>query len=302
MTEPVELRRIDYVDKSGYATHLLLELSQYLPYSGGNVRIASFCVPVHGGRARLRRPGVEQVFSFTAQAMVSRSPNERELLGSAVVYRVQNSGDFVKRASIETMGNLIHRTVVEEARAVPPTLDERANTREDERDRRIDSVQPDFGVLSAPPMMPEISFLEFDYHDETTAQAIESVDVVVQGLKDEVPGSWSPADNPIHVHDGHAEWAPTDITDVTRLEFQPRDEDGNAVGNRVVKDSNRGYFLTEVEGNTIDSTNGPRSSASIVEKTPGGYAPAPSSNVITPPGTSVKPRVGGSPSEPARTP
>lgn len=224
--EVVELTDIYVEDRTGYATHVRVEVLMY----GEHLYNANYSIPVRAdGKAHMQYPGACQVFEVTAQAVISRRPEELEFLGAPVTMRAR-PGHFVESVSLVTLGELVPRTVVEATSS---------------RFGRIEQ-----GKTFISPM--EITLSMFQYHD-TTGEA-QTLNLRLNGLQDGVPGVHN---HTLQVHDNEADLSeispPLEFSDVTDLQFEVMNASNRQIGNQVVEEASTGYYLTEVQAQSTRS-------------------------------------------------
>jgi len=250
MPNPVPLSHISYHDSTGYATHVLIEVSQYI---NRKIQVASFSLPVVHGDAVLWDSGLAGVFRFEIQPVVGRTPSDRTPITAPATFR-SDGGLFVESAVVVTCGNLICTTDVLVAQTVPATIHRVEPLARLEQLGGAHIFEAGFGVF------------QYRDHDDGDAAVVH---LRIWGMSAGEEGPW---DETLRVIDGLAEPLVTSYEDVTRLDFQPytssSQDPGTEYGFPVTRRATPGFFLTAVIGRTTPGVSYPRNSATKTQIQP----------------------------------
>ena len=245
MSRNVRLKKIEFRDRTGFATHAQFEL---LEYNAGRIGTRAFTVPLRLGYSGEFKPYSVNVYEMHVQPIVSTRPGEFMPIGQPLSVRAP-SGYSIVSASFVSQGELIRRTLVDDLLVSP----------EDIPDETIE-------ILHVP---PQVLFDFFDYHDVAGGLASEVAIELFGSKNDNPPQQHNP--DPAQVMAGVAEWQDKAYSDIEWLRFTPRVYGGGGYGDPVTQKAVGGLFLKSVSGRNTGSAANPVNKGACTLKQPGTY-------------------------------
>jgi hypothetical protein len=261
MAKSVRLKEISFADCTGFATHVQLELMEFV---SKKVCVRAFTLPLRQGKYDKFHPAATNVFELNVQPIVATQPGEIVPLGQPLSVQV-SPGQFIVSASLEFRGQLIRRTVVKELTA----------TSQESKycDQLIPRSKIPIATSAERPRAPyapgkvlEVPFNFFNYHDiDGGGGAAKKIEVVIVGSLEEAPSdthNFGPYDVK---DDGTFKLPEMDLSDVQSVRFSLKRSNNQPYGNPILQNASQGLFIKSATGWTTNTADSPVNHGACVQ-------------------------------------